>query len=123
MVHRHIRDMSDVTVYEKRTCTTCRQVADLLRSRGIEYDEVQYHVEGISQQRIRELLAMAGMQARDALRMREEGAAELAAAPEDEIIAAMEARPELLQRPIVVRGDRAVLARPPEKVLELFNPA
>jgi arsenate reductase (glutaredoxin) len=123
MVHRHIRDMSDVTVYEKRTCTTCRQVADLLRSRGIEYDEVQYHVEGISQQRIRELLAMAGMHARDALRMREEGAAELAAAPEDEIIAAMEARPELLQRPIVVRGDRAVLARPPEKVLELFNPA
>jgi arsenate reductase (glutaredoxin) len=123
MVHRHIRDMNDVTVYEKHTCTTCRQVADLLRSQGIEYDEVQYHVEGISQQRIRELLAMAGIPARDALRMREEGAAELASAPEEEIVAAMEARPELLQRPIVVRGDRAVLARPPEKVLELFNPA
>ena len=53
--------------------------------------------------------------------MREEGAAELADAPEDEIVAAMAARPELLQRPIVVRGDRAVLARPPEKVLELFE--
>jgi arsenate reductase-like glutaredoxin family protein len=35
--------MSDVIVYEKRTCTTCRKVADLLRSRGIEYDDVQYH--------------------------------------------------------------------------------
>ena len=113
--------MSDVTVYEKRTCTTCRQVADLLRSRGIDYDDVQYHVEGISAQRIRELLAMAGISAREALRMREEGAAELADAPEDDIIAAMAARPELLQRPIVVRGDRAVLARPPEKVLELFE--
>jgi len=113
--------MSDVTVYEKRTCTTCRQVADLLRSRGIDYDDVQYHVEGISAQRIRELLAMAGISAREALRMREEGAAELADAPEDEIVAAMAARPELLQRPIVVRGDRAVLARPPEKVLELFE--
>ncbi|TML05350.1 MAG: arsenate reductase [Actinobacteria bacterium] len=113
--------MSDVIVYEKRTCTTCRQVADLLRSRGIEYDDVQYHVEGISEARIREVLALAGISARDTLRMREDGAAELAEAPEDEIVAAMAARPELLQRPIVVRGDRAVLARPPEKVLELFE--
>jgi arsenate reductase (glutaredoxin) len=113
--------MSDVTVYEKRTCTTCRRVAELLQSRGVDFDEVQYHVEGISQERIRELLAMAGIAARDALRMREEGAAELAGASEDDIVAAMEARPELLQRPIVVRGDRAVLARPPEKVLELFS--
>jgi arsenate reductase len=112
--------MSDVTVYEKRACTTCRKVAELLRERGVEYDDVQYHVEGISEQRIRELLAMAGITARDALRMREDGAAGLAGAPDDEIVAAMAARPELLQRPIVVRGDRAVLARPPEKVLELF---
>ena len=112
--------MSDVIVYEKRTCTTCRTVADLLRSRGIEYDDVQYHVEGISAERVRELLAMAGISAAEALRMREDGAAELAGAPEDEIVAAMAARPELLQRPIVVHGDRAVLARPPEKVLELF---
>jgi arsenate reductase (glutaredoxin) len=116
--------MSDVIVYEKRTCTTCRTVAELLRSRGIEYEDVQYHVEGIAEERIRELLAMAGISARDALRMREEGAAELAGgASEDEIVAAMAARPELLQRPIVVRGDRAVLARPPEKVLELFDEA
>jgi arsenate reductase (glutaredoxin) len=115
--------MSDVTVYEKRTCTTCRTVADLLRSRGISYEDVQYHVEGISEQRIRELLAMAGISARDALRMREQGAAELAGAGEDEIVAAMAARPELLQRPIVVHGGRAVLARPPEKVLELFDEA
>ena len=113
--------MTDVTVYEKRTCTTCRHVAELLRSKGIEYQDVQYHVEGISAQRIRELLTMARISARDALRMREEGAAELADAPEDEIVAAMAARPELLQRPIVVRGERAVLARPPEKVLELFE--
>jgi arsenate reductase (glutaredoxin) len=113
--------MSDVIVYEKRTCTTCRQVADLLRSRGIDYDDVQYHVDGISEARIRELLAMAGISAAEALRMREDGAADLADAPEDEIVAAMTARPELLQRPIVVRGDRAVLARPPEKVLELFQ--
>ena len=113
--------MSDVIVYEKRTCTTCRKVAELLRSRGIEYDDVQYHVERISAQRIRELLAMAGISAREALRMREEGAAELAEADDDTVIAAMAARPELMQRPIVERGGRAVLARPPERVLELLD--
>ena len=114
--------MSDVTVYEKRTCTTCRTVAELLRSKGIDYEDVQYHVEGISAEKIRELLGKARISARDALRMREQGAAELAdGASEDEIVAAMAARPELLQRPIVVRGDRAVLARPPERVLELFE--
>ena len=48
--------MSDVIVYEKRTCTTCRRVAGLLRERGVDYDDVQYHVEGISQERIREVL-------------------------------------------------------------------
>src|SRR2546423_8336378 len=112
--------MSDVIVYEKRTCTTCRRVAELLRERGVDYDDVQYHVEGISQERIRELLDVAGLSARDVLRMHEEGAPELAGAPEEEIAAAMAMRPELLQRPIVVRCDRALLARPPHKAFELF---
>jgi arsenate reductase len=110
-----------ITVYEKRACTTCRKLAALLAERGIDFDTVEYHVEGLSEAEVRDLLAKAGIAAADALRMREEGAAELAAAgDEDAIVAAMAARPELLQRPIVVRGDRAVLARPPEKVLELF---
>ena len=112
--------MSDVTVYEKNTCTTCKRVAELLREQGVEYDDVQYHVEGISEEQIRELLAKAGIPAREALRMRAPGAEALEGASEDELVAAMAADPELLQRPIVVRGDRAVLARPPERVLELF---
>jgi arsenate reductase (glutaredoxin) len=110
-----------ITVYEKRTCTTCRKLAELLAERGIDFETVEYHVEGLSEGEIRELLGKAGISARDALRMREEGAAELAeSASEDEIVAAMAARPELLQRPIVVNGDRAVLARPVERVLEIL---
>jgi arsenate reductase len=52
--------------------------------------------------------------------MKEAGATELPLEDDEAVLAALEARPELLQRPIVVRGDRAVLARPPEKALELL---
>jgi arsenate reductase (glutaredoxin) len=110
-----------IVVYEKRACTTCRKLSELLVERGVDFERVEYHVEGLSKPEIRALLAKAGIPARAALRMREEGAAELAAAgDEDAIVAAMAARPQLLQRPIVVNGDRAVLARPVERVLEIL---
>ena len=109
-----------VTVYEKRTCTTCRKLAKLLAERGIDFDRVEYHVEGLAEPQLRDLLAKAGITAAEALRTREPGARELKDADEDTIIAAMVARPELLQRPIVVNGDRAVLARPIERVLEIL---
>jgi arsenate reductase len=109
-----------VVVYEKRTCTTCRRLAALLAERGIDVETVEYHVEGLTEEEVRGLLAKAGIAAHEALRMREEGARELAAADEDEIVAAMVARPELLQRPFVVNGDRAVLARPIERALEVL---
>jgi len=109
-----------ITVYEKRTCTTCRKLAELLAERGIDFDTVEYHVEGLTEPEVRGLLAKARIPASAALRMREEGAAELAAGDEDAIVAAMVERPELLQRPIVVNGDRAVLARPIERVLEIL---
>src|SRR5689334_19561926 len=102
-----------LVVYELPTCSNCRRLARLLTERGIDFERVNYHVEPLPAERIRELLAKAGVRPRDALRLKEPGAAELAAAGDDEaIIAAMAADPVLLQRPIVERGDRAVLARP-----------
>ncbi len=117
--------MADITVYEKRTCSTCRTLHTLLTERGVDFDRVEYHVEGISEERIRELLAMAGICAREALRVREPLVAELGLAradiTDDELVPLMAEHPELLQRPIVVRGDRAVLARPLDRVLELLD--
>lgn len=110
-----------VTVYEKPTCTTCRKLARLLAERGIEFESVEYHVTGLSEEQIRELLAMAGITAAEALRLREPGARELRDAGEDAIVAAMAERPELLQRPFVVADGRAVLARPIERALEVLG--
>jgi arsenate reductase len=118
--------MSDLTIYEKRTCSTCRRMYELLTERGVDFERVDYHVEGIDQATIRSLLGKAGIGPRDALRMREPLVAELGlldgdGVGDDELIALMEQHPQLLQRPIVVRGDRAVLARPVERVLELLD--
>lgn len=107
-------------VYEKRTCTTCRRLAALLAEAGVDMHRVEYQVEGLDGPTVRRLVAAAGITPREALRMREPGAREVAALDDEGIIAAIAERPELLQRPFVVRGDRAVLARPIERVRELL---
>src|SRR5947209_17716659 len=109
-----------LTVYEKPTCATCRTLFTLLTERGIDFERVNYIVDPLAASEIRELLGKANLRPRDVVRMKEPGAKELPLDDDDAVLAALEARPELLQRPIVVRGDRAVLARPPEKVLELL---
>ena len=104
-------------MYEKRTCSTCRRVAELLTERGIDFDRVEYH-EGISESRLRELLAKAQLRPAEMVRARELLAGELLSGmdlPQDELIRVLTG-----QRPIVERGDRALLARPPERVLELL---
>lgn len=114
-----------LTVYEKPTCTTCRRLAALLEERGIDFERVNYHVDPLSEEEIRELLAKAGARPRDVLRTREPIVAELGLGEldvsDDRLIALMAEHPQLLQRPIVVRGDRAVLARPVERVEELLD--
>ena len=118
--------MADLTVYEKPTCTTCRKLAALLTDRGIDFERVNYHVDPLPEAKIRDLLRKAGVPARDVLRKREPVYEQLRLGErddvsEDELIALMAQHPQLLQRPIVERGDRAVLARPVERVLELLD--
>jgi arsenate reductase len=82
---------------------------------------VDYIIDPLSASQIRELLTKAGLRPRDVVRMKEPGARQLPLEDDEAVLAALAAHPELLQRPIVVRGDRAVLARPPERVLELLS--
>lgn len=113
-------DDPDLTVYEKPTCTTCRNLFALLTERGVDFERVNYIVDPLSAAEIRDLLGKAGLRPRDVVRMKEAGARDLPLEDDGAVLAALEANPELLQRPIVVRGDRAVLARPPERVLDLL---
>jgi arsenate reductase len=116
--------MATLTVYEKPTCTTCRRLRALLAEHGIEYESIDYLLTGIREDELRGLLGKMGCGPREALRAREPLVEELeigeAGVSDDELIALMVANPALLQRPIVVRGDHAVLARPIERALELL---
>ncbi|MDX6378096.1 MAG: hypothetical protein QOE98_2399, partial [Gaiellaceae bacterium] len=69
--------MPALTVYEKPTCTTCRELALLLRERGIDFDAVDYHVFGLTEAEIRDILGKAGVGPRGVLRKREPLVAEL----------------------------------------------
>ena len=117
--------MAELTVYEKRTCTTCRTVAGLLKERGIDFEQVDYHLEPLPREKIGELVRKTGRPARELLRTREPVFTELRLGErgelgDDEAIDLMAEHPQLLERPVVERGERAVLARPAEKILELL---
>jgi arsenate reductase len=117
--------MAELMVYEKRTCTTCKNLAVLLEERGIDFDRVDFHVEPLSAEEIGELVEKTGRPARELFRAREPVYKELGLGDrdvgDDEAIALMAEHAELMQRPVVVRGDRAVLGRPVERVLELLD--
>ncbi|HEX6939080.1 MAG TPA: arsenate reductase (glutaredoxin) [Longimicrobiales bacterium] len=115
-----------VIIYQKPTCTTCRTVMRLLREGGIDYEAVDYTLDPIPREKLVELLRKMGATPRALLRTRERAFTDLGLdrpeVTDDEILDAMVAHPELVQRPIIERGDRAVLARPPERVWELLQP-
>ena len=117
--------MTELLVYEKPTCTTCRKLFELLDERGVDAERVDYHVEGLTEDEVRELVRKTGEPAAALFRAREPVYKELGLdereVGDDEAVRLMAAHPELMQRPVVVRGDRAVLARPVDRVLELLD--
>lgn len=118
--------MQDTRLYHNPRCSKSRGALDLLRQHGIEPRVVAYLDTPPTAAELRELLGMLGIPARALLRTGEEDYATLGlAAPElsdAQLIAAMAAHPRLIERPIFIHGGRAVLGRPPERVLELLQP-
>ena len=110
-----------LVVYHKPSCSTCKNLRALLAERGIEHRLVDYYREPFDLPGLRALLARTGRPAREFLRTR--GRPDLAAAEwtDEQLLGLMAADPDLIQRPIVDDGTRAVLARPIERALELHS--
>ncbi|GJQ61255.1 MAG: arsenate reductase (glutaredoxin) [Melioribacteraceae bacterium] len=117
--------MEKIIVYEKPTCTTCKKTVALLEEKGVEFDKINYYIEPLTKSKIEELLALTGIPAKDLLRSRAKEYKEFdlknGVKSDSEIIDLMVQYPDLVQRPIVVKGKKAVLARPIEKINELFE--
>ncbi len=113
-----------ITIYQKPTCTTCRQVYTALKESGVDFDSVNYYLEPIPKAKLRELLNKMGIPAKGLLRTKEELYKKLNLAEknlsEDEILDLMVKNPELIQRPIVEKGSKAILARPAERLKEIL---
>ena len=96
----------------------------LLRESGVAFERINYYLEPLSEQKLRELLKKMGIKPRELLRTSEPIYRELGLGKkdrgDDEIISLMVKYPDLIQRPIVERGDRAVLGRPTENVKALL---
>lgn len=112
------------SIYHNPRCSKSRQTLKLLEEKGIEPEVILYLETPPDAATLRELLKKLGISARDLLRRSEaeyrENNLKDTSLTDAQIIEAMVNHPKLIERPIVVHGDRAALGRPPEQVLDLF---
>ncbi|MCB2102422.1 MAG: arsenate reductase (glutaredoxin) [Rhodobacterales bacterium] len=110
-----------VTIYHNPRCSKSRTTLQLIQDQGVEPAIVEYLETPPSAAELKAILAKLGKGPRDILRRKE--AKEEGLAPDldgDALIAAMVAHPRVIERPIVVNGDKAAMGRPPESVLEIL---
>ena len=114
----------DIAVWFNPRCSKCQGAEELLADRGVPMHKIFYLDEPPSRDEIERVLELLGANdPREMMRTKESVYAELglADADRDELIDAMTKHPILIERPIVIRGDRAVVARPPELLLDLLD--
>jgi arsenate reductase len=113
-----------IVVYQKPTCTTCRQVHAALKESGVDFESVDYYSDPIPRTKLIDLLRKMGIRPRELLRAKEEVYRTLKLGDrtlsDDEIIDLMVEHPDLIQRPIVEKGAKAILARPAARLKDIL---
>lgn len=116
--------MEKLTVYQKPTCSTCRQTLTLLREAKAKFVTIDYFATPMSTATLRRLIKKLGITPRQLLRTNEETYKKLQLdekePSDEELIKLMVLYPELIQRPIIEKDEQAVLGRPPENVKALL---
>ena len=113
--------MTQVTIYHNPRCSKSRKTLALLRDHGVEPQIVEYLHDKPDVETLRELLRKLGLEPGHLIRDKEYRALKLPATEDpQELVVRMVQHPEIIQRPIVVKGERACLGRPPENVIELL---
>jgi len=116
--------MADVTIYQKPTCSTCRQAVQLIKESGQSFTTINYYDKPFTKSKLKALLKKAKLSPKDILRTKEDIYKTLGLAKkessEDALLELMIQYPDLIQRPIVEKGNRALLARPAETVANIL---
>jgi len=117
--------MTDLTLYHNPRCSKSRGALELLEARGLTPTVVRYLETPLDAEQLQALLAKLKLSARQLLRTGEDEYKTLnladASLSETQLIAAIAAHPKLMERPILETADKAVIGRPPEKVLEIVS--
>ena len=114
--------MTDLFLHNPR-CSKSRAALELVRGAGVELPVREYLRDPLSVDELRRIVQLLGVRPIEIVRRGEAQFAELGlndATPDDEVLRAMAEHPILIERPIVVRGGRAVVGRPPETVREIL---
>jgi arsenate reductase len=111
-----------ITIYHNPKCGKSRETLALLRERGIEPAIVEYLKTPPSAAELARILKRMGKRPADVVRTKDarEAGVDPGSLSDAQLIAAIVAQPQMLERPIVVNGDRAALGRPPENVLAIL---
>lgn len=117
--------MAAVTIYHNPRCSKSRQTLALLQEHGVEPTVVEYLKDTPDETTLKQIVSKLGIKSDIAgsavIRGKEHRALGLPDTDDaDEMIARMAAHPEIIERPIVVKGKQARLGRPPEQVLEIL---
>jgi len=114
-----------VTIYHNPRCSKSRQTLQIIEDNNIKPAVVEYLNQPPSKAELKSILKKLHLQARDIIRVKEQEFQKLGIdinnASEDQLVEAMITHPILIERPIVVNGSQAVVARPAEKVLEILS--
>lgn len=113
-----------LTIYHNNRCSKSREVLSLLEQLGRPFQVVHYLTEPLDETALRQLLGRLQLTPRQLLRDKEDeyqtlGLADITLS-DDRLIQAMLDQPKLIERPVVVFGEKAVIARPANRLLELF---
>lgn len=114
--------MSDYLLIHNPNCSKSRGTKEILDSKHIKYQVFNYLEEELTEDFLRQIFKALGKKAKDCIRMKESILSEISLDFDnaDEVLMAIIKNPILLERPILLKGDKAVIGRPPENILELI---
>lgn len=117
--------MAIYTIYHNPRCSKSRQTLELLNQQGVEVEIIDYLKTPPSKAELKKTLKVLGLKARDIMRKSEDeykiSGLQDKSLTESQQIDLMIANPKVIERPIVISGDKAIVGRPPENVLKLFK--